>query len=159
MLAKPREQTWPWTTFLVHGEESRDGLSGLRFCFRNPRQFQSELICVWSMLRVSADCHGKCCEVDQSSSCAHKDTTRNMSKLSGALKALIDAPFARAGTNPAPPGIKSVYQRIGQHAESKRVEQPTWLAMVVCSPIQRPLRFSLSETRAEHKLLDRLVRR
>ena len=54
-----------------------------------------------------------------------------MSKLSSALKGLIEAPFARAGTNPAPPGIKSLYQRIGEHAESKKVLQPTWLAMAV----------------------------
>ncbi|KAF2737234.1 hypothetical protein EJ04DRAFT_461804 [Polyplosphaeria fusca] len=52
-----------------------------------------------------------------------------MSKLSGALKALIDAPFAKAGTTPAPRGISTVYQRIAQRAEEKRVERPIWLAM------------------------------
>jgi hypothetical protein len=57
--------------------------------------------------------------------------TKNMSKLSGALKALIDVPFARAGTTPAPRNIARVYERIGQHAESKKVERPTWLAMTV----------------------------
>jgi hypothetical protein len=54
-----------------------------------------------------------------------------MSKLSGALKALIDVPFARAGTTPAPRDIARVYQRIGEHAESKKIERPTWLAMTV----------------------------
>ena len=54
-----------------------------------------------------------------------------MSKLSGALKALIDAPFAKAGTNPAPAGIRKLYEKIGQQAESKKVERPTWLALAV----------------------------
>lgn len=56
---------------------------------------------------------------------------RTMSKLSGALKALIDAPFARAGTTPAPRHILQVYERIGKTAESRSVEQPIWLAMTV----------------------------
>jgi hypothetical protein len=54
-----------------------------------------------------------------------------MSKLSNSLKALIDAPFARAGTTPAPRNIVNVYERIAKHAESKKVEQPIWLAMSV----------------------------
>ncbi|KAF2093568.1 hypothetical protein NA57DRAFT_47819 [Rhizodiscina lignyota] len=58
-----------------------------------------------------------------------------MSKLSSALKALIEAPFARAGTTPAPPGIRSVFERIGRHAESKKVEQPTWLAMTTAATV------------------------
>lgn len=62
-----------------------------------------------------------------------------MSKLSGALKALIDAPFAKAGTNPAPAGIRKLYEKIGQHAEAKKVEQPTWLALAVCI---KPLDFN-----------------
>lgn len=52
-----------------------------------------------------------------------------MSKLSPALKALIDAPFAHAKTLPAPRNITSIYERIAQHAESKRVEKPTWVTM------------------------------
>jgi hypothetical protein len=65
------------------------------------------------------------------SSRGDKASQEDMSKLSNALKALIDAPFARAGTTPAPPKISAVYERIGRHAESKNVELPTWLAMTV----------------------------
>jgi hypothetical protein len=57
-----------------------------------------------------------------------------MSKLSKALKALIDAPFARAGTTPAPRNISLVYEKIRAQAESKKVERPTWLAMTVSRP-------------------------
>lgn len=64
--------------------------------------------------------------------CQHRSCQDNkMSKLSPALKALIAAPFARAGTTPAPRGITEIYKKIGQHAESKSVERPIWLAMAV----------------------------
>lgn len=56
---------------------------------------------------------------------------KSMSRLSSALKALIDAPFARAGTSPAPRNIVPIYDRIGRYAETKKVDQPTWLAMAV----------------------------
>jgi hypothetical protein len=61
-----------------------------------------------------------------------------MSKLSGALKALIEVPFARAGTTPAPRNISRIYERIKEHAESKKVERPTWLAMTVSIFTPRP---------------------
>jgi hypothetical protein len=54
-----------------------------------------------------------------------------MSKLSTPLKALIDAPFARAGTTPAPQAIKRLYEAVGESAQSKKVEQPLWVAMMV----------------------------
>ncbi|KAF2469743.1 uncharacterized protein BDR25DRAFT_334712 [Lindgomyces ingoldianus] len=56
-----------------------------------------------------------------------------MSKLFGALEALIDAPFARAGTTPAPRRIGSIYENITRKAASHRVEQPTWLAMTTAA--------------------------
>lgn len=52
-----------------------------------------------------------------------------MSKLSPALKALINSPLARPGTVPAPRTIQSVYQNISQGAQAHRVSQPTWLAL------------------------------
>jgi hypothetical protein len=69
--------------------------------------------------------------MDDDREAREKKTIEVMSKLSGALKALIDVPFARAGTTPAPRNIARIYERIGQHAESKKVERPTWLAMTV----------------------------
>lgn len=64
-----------------------------------------------------------------------------MSKLSPALKALIDAPFAHAKTLPAPSNITSVYQKIAKHAEIKKVEKPTWVTMAVGSALQCSLEF------------------
>ncbi|KAF1996395.1 hypothetical protein P154DRAFT_498764 [Amniculicola lignicola CBS 123094] len=52
-----------------------------------------------------------------------------MSKLSPALKALVNAPFARAGTTPAPKQIRNVYERIARQAEERKVEVPMWLTM------------------------------
>lgn len=52
-----------------------------------------------------------------------------MSKLSPTLKSLISAPFARAGTTPAPPHIASIYSSLAKHAESRKVAHPIWLAM------------------------------
>lgn len=54
-----------------------------------------------------------------------------MSKLSPALKALINAPFARPDTVAASKHIRSVYQTIEQEAASKGVGLPSWLAISV----------------------------
>ncbi|KAF2843396.1 hypothetical protein M501DRAFT_966802 [Patellaria atrata CBS 101060] len=52
-----------------------------------------------------------------------------MSKISPALKALINAPAARPNPTPAPPNIRAVYERIAREAASKNVGQPSWVAM------------------------------
>ncbi|KAE8140368.1 hypothetical protein BDV38DRAFT_28959 [Aspergillus pseudotamarii] len=52
-----------------------------------------------------------------------------MPKLPNSLKALINAPKARPNTVPAPPNIRSVYQKIQQTAQSNNVSQPAWLAL------------------------------
>jgi hypothetical protein len=65
-----------------------------------------------------------------------KDIKNKMSKLSPALKAAINAPFARPNTVPAPPNIRSVYQRISQEATSKKVGLLPWLTIsVTTTPI------------------------
>lgn len=56
-----------------------------------------------------------------------------MSKLSPALKQLINAPFARPGALPAPQGIKAVYQNLARDAKERGVGQPAWVSMAVCS--------------------------
>lgn len=55
-----------------------------------------------------------------------------MSKLSPALKQLINAPFARPGALPAPQGIKAFYQNLAKDAEDRGVGQPAWVSMAVC---------------------------
>lgn len=57
-----------------------------------------------------------------------------MSKLSPALKALINAPHARAGTVPAPPHIYAVYQSIAKEAEPRNVELKAWFSAAVGIP-------------------------
>ncbi|EAW12116.1 uncharacterized protein ACLA_060730 [Aspergillus clavatus NRRL 1] len=52
-----------------------------------------------------------------------------MSKISSRLKALINAPSARPNTVPAPRNIRSVYQKIQQHALANNVSSPSWLAL------------------------------
>jgi hypothetical protein len=52
-----------------------------------------------------------------------------MSKLSGALKALINASHARPGTLPAPKHIATVYDGIATDAVSKNVGLPAWLTL------------------------------
>lgn len=54
-----------------------------------------------------------------------------MSKLSPALKALINAPHARAGTVPAPPQIYAVYQSIAKEAEPRNVGLKAWFSAAV----------------------------
>jgi hypothetical protein len=56
-----------------------------------------------------------------------------MSKLSDSLKALINTPASRPGTTPAPHGIRSLYERIGNEALSHRVSRPSWITLSVCS--------------------------
>ncbi|KAI9376198.1 hypothetical protein BJX61DRAFT_491150 [Aspergillus egyptiacus] len=56
-----------------------------------------------------------------------------MSKLSPALKALINAPAARPNTVPAPRNIQSVYAKIQQTAQAKNVSLPSWLALVTAA--------------------------
>jgi hypothetical protein len=58
--------------------------------------------------------------------------TAIMSKLSPALKQLINAPFARPGALPAPQGIKTFYQNLAKDAKDRGVGVPAWLSMAVC---------------------------
>jgi hypothetical protein len=57
-----------------------------------------------------------------------------MSKLSPALKALINAPHARPGTIPAPAQITSVYASIAKEAQPKNVGLKAWFSAAVCPP-------------------------
>jgi hypothetical protein len=52
-----------------------------------------------------------------------------MSKLSPALKQLINAAHARPGPIPAPPRIQSVYKKIETEATEKQLGRPSWLAV------------------------------
>jgi len=54
-----------------------------------------------------------------------------MSKLSPALKALINAPFARSGQAPAPRHLAAIYQRIAQEARDRKYGNRPWLALSV----------------------------
>jgi hypothetical protein len=54
-----------------------------------------------------------------------------MSKLSPALKALINSPAARPSIVPAPAHITSVYQAIQQTAIAKRLSDHSWLTLSV----------------------------
>ncbi|OKL62421.1 Dol-P-Man:Man(5)GlcNAc(2)-PP-Dol alpha-1,3-mannosyltransferase [Talaromyces atroroseus] len=51
-----------------------------------------------------------------------------MSKLSPALKALINSPYARPGTIPAPAQISAVYAGIAKEAEPRNVGLRAWFA-------------------------------
>ncbi|OQE15013.1 hypothetical protein PENFLA_c034G07853 [Penicillium flavigenum] len=59
----------------------------------------------------------------------HKSSSFDMSRLSTSLKALINAPAARPSTVPAPANITSVYQKIQETAQSKKISQPSWVAL------------------------------
>ncbi|KAI3396073.1 hypothetical protein diail_490 [Diaporthe ilicicola] len=52
-----------------------------------------------------------------------------MSKLSPALKELINAPFSRPGPAKAPIGIAKIYERIASEAHSKNLGPRPWLAI------------------------------
>ncbi|KAJ0117410.1 conserved mitochondrial protein [Diaporthe amygdali] len=52
-----------------------------------------------------------------------------MSKLSPALKELINAPFSRPGPAKAPIGIAKIYERIASEAQSKNLGPRPWIAL------------------------------
>lgn len=54
-----------------------------------------------------------------------------MSKLSPALKSLINSPAARPGAIAAPKNIRSVYESVAKDAESKKVGVPAWVSIAV----------------------------
>ena len=56
------------------------------------------------------------------------------SKLSPALKSLINAPFARPDVLPATKRIRDVYSQIQTEARLKNVEDRPWIALSVCTP-------------------------
>lgn len=60
-----------------------------------------------------------------------------MSKFSPALKALINAPFARPNTLPASPRIRSVYEALKKESSAKNVGAPAWLTLSVSSVLRR----------------------
>ncbi|ROV90132.1 hypothetical protein VPNG_09801 [Cytospora leucostoma] len=55
------------------------------------------------------------------------------SKLSPALKDLINAPFARPGPTKAPPGIGKIYERIASEAHARNVGNRPWLALTTAA--------------------------
>ncbi|KAL2163374.1 hypothetical protein VTH06DRAFT_5431 [Thermothelomyces fergusii] len=55
--------------------------------------------------------------------------SRDMSKLSPSLKALINAPFARPGQTPAPRHIRDVYTRIAHEARDRRYGERPWVTL------------------------------
>lgn len=55
-----------------------------------------------------------------------------MSKLSPALKELINAPFSRPGPAKAPAGIGKLYERIATEAQSKNLGARPWIVLSVC---------------------------
>ncbi|KAF1817310.1 hypothetical protein P152DRAFT_504607 [Eremomyces bilateralis CBS 781.70] len=56
-----------------------------------------------------------------------------MSKLSPALRTLINAPHARPNIIPAPSHIRSVYEDIARDAARKNVGRPSWLALATAA--------------------------
>ncbi|POS73117.1 hypothetical protein DHEL01_v208489 [Diaporthe helianthi] len=52
-----------------------------------------------------------------------------MSKLSPALKELINAPFSRPGPAKAPIGISKIYERIASEAHSKNLGPQPWIVL------------------------------
>ena len=68
--------------------------------------------------------HRPCLRVAASE--AHPPT---MSKLSPALKSLINAAHSRPGPVPAPPRIQAVYQRIQVEATERKLGRPSWLGI------------------------------
>lgn len=54
-----------------------------------------------------------------------------MSKLSPAVKAVINSPHARSGTVPAPANIVSVYASIASEAGSRNVGLKAWFSAAV----------------------------
>ncbi|KAI4736381.1 hypothetical protein E4T50_13103 [Aureobasidium sp. EXF-12298] len=68
-----------------------------------------------------------------------------MSKLSPALKQLINAPFARPGALPAPQGIKSFYENLAKDAKERGVGVPAWLSMATATTMTMNSPDSLAE--------------
>ena len=56
-----------------------------------------------------------------------------MSKLSGALKALINAPHARPGLTKAPGAVVPALKRFADDAVEKKVGLPAWVTVSVRS--------------------------
>lgn len=54
-----------------------------------------------------------------------------MSKLSPALKSLINAPFARPGPIPAPSNVRAVFEQVATDAAARGVGVPAWLCIAV----------------------------
>lgn len=54
-----------------------------------------------------------------------------MSKLSPALKELINAPFSRPGATKAPIGISKIYERIASESHSKKLGPRPWIVLSV----------------------------
>lgn len=68
-----------------------------------------------------------------------KKKQQDMAKLSASLKALINAPFARAGPLPAPARVGELFQSIAKDASRRNVGVNSWLAISV-----GPLPFTLN---------------
>lgn len=68
-----------------------------------------------------------------------------MSKLSPALKQLINAPFARPGALPAPQGIKTFYEKLAKDAKDRGVGVPAWLSMATATTMTMNSPDSLAE--------------
>ncbi|KAI4726906.1 hypothetical protein E4T49_05348 [Aureobasidium sp. EXF-10728] len=68
-----------------------------------------------------------------------------MSKLSPALKQLINAPFARPGALPAPQGIKAFYQNLAKDAKDRGIGVPAWLSMATATTMTMNSPDSLTE--------------
>lgn len=69
-----------------------------------------------------------------------------MTKLSPALKGLINAPFARPGQTPAPANIRGVYERIAREASERKYGQNPWLTLSAAAT------FTLNSPDALHSL-------
>lgn len=54
-----------------------------------------------------------------------------MSKLSPALKELINAPFSRPGPTKAPAGIGKLYEKIAGEAHAKNLGPRPWIVLSV----------------------------
>ncbi|KAH8811229.1 hypothetical protein F5884DRAFT_781555 [Xylogone sp. PMI_703] len=68
-----------------------------------------------------------------------------MSKLSPALKALINAPFARPSYTPAPAHIRSVFENIKHEATSKDVGTNAWVVLSTAASMTMNSPESLAE--------------
>jgi hypothetical protein len=74
---------------------------------------------------------GACClSITRSTFLRHSfRSSPAMSKLSPALKSLINAAHSRPGPVPAPPRIQAVYQRIQEEATERKLGRPSWLGI------------------------------